>query len=152
MRSADHHSSGPARPARPVRTAVRLAAAVAATGALAATTALALTGAASASPAPVAASAKYNFRTLNNTHDLTFNQLLGINNHHKIVGYFGSGAKGHPNKGYELVPPYAHRNYHGENFPGSKQTQVIGLNDKGVTVGFWSTQNTASMTNNNFGF
>ena len=29
---------------------------------------------------------------------------------------------------------------------------MTGLNDHGVTVGFWSTQNTASMTNNNFGF
>jgi len=28
----------------------------------------------------------------------------------------------------------------------------IGINDHGVTVGFWSTQNTASMTNNNFAF
>jgi hypothetical protein len=32
------------------------------------------------------------------------------------------------------------------------QTQVTGLNDLGVTVGFWSTQNTANNTNNNFGF
>jgi hypothetical protein len=32
------------------------------------------------------------------------------------------------------------------------QTQVTGLNNEGVTVGFWSSMNTASMTNNNFGF
>jgi hypothetical protein len=31
------------------------------------------------------------------------------------------------------------------------QTQVTGLNGRGVTVGFWSTMNTANMTNNNFG-
>jgi hypothetical protein len=32
------------------------------------------------------------------------------------------------------------------------QTQVTGLNNEGVTVGFWSSMNTASMSNNNFGF
>jgi hypothetical protein len=32
------------------------------------------------------------------------------------------------------------------------QTQVTGLNDDGVTVGFWSTMNNASMVNDNFGF
>jgi hypothetical protein len=42
--------------------------------------------------------------------------------------------------------------YTNENFPNSVQTQVTGLNDNGVTVGFWSTQNTKNMTNNNFGF
>ena len=69
-----------------------------------------------------------------------------------IAGYFGSGAQGHPNQGYELLPPYGQGSYVNENFPGSVQTQVTGLNNRGVTVGFWSTMNTASMTNNNFGF
>ena len=94
----------------------------------------------------------YHFRTLNDARDLTFNQLLGINNEGVIAGYFGSGAKGHPNKGYELFLPYSQGNYANENFPGSRQTQVTGLNDLGVTVGFWSTHNTANMMNNNFGF
>ena len=94
----------------------------------------------------------YQVVTLNDGRDLTFNQLLGINNEGVIAGYFGSGAAGHPNKGYELRPPFAQRDFGNENFPGARQTQVTGLNDRGVTVGFWSTQNTASMTNNNFGF
>jgi hypothetical protein len=42
--------------------------------------------------------------------------------------------------------------YQGENFPGSVQTQVTGLNDNGVTVGFYSGMNTASMMNDNSGF
>ena len=83
---------------------------------------------------------------------MTFNQLLGINNEGVIAGYFGSGAQGHPNKGYRLFLPYGQGNYANENFPGSRQTQVTGLNDLGVTVGFWSTQNNANMVNNNFGF
>ena len=38
--------------------------------------------------------AKYSFETLNNQNDVTFNQLLGINDHGTIAGYFGSGAAG----------------------------------------------------------
>jgi hypothetical protein len=119
--------------------------------AAAASGALALTLAAPAF-ASTQSSGGYQFRTLNNDRDVTFNQLLGINNSGVIAGYFGSGAQGHPNKGYRLYPHYGPGNYANENFPGSRQTQVTGLNDNGVTVGFWSTQNTASMTNNNFGF
>ena len=122
----------------------RLGLAAVASGAVA----LALAGPASASTH----SSGYQFRTLNDARDLTFNQLLGINNQGVIAGYFGSGAKGHPNRGYQLFPPYGQGNYANENFPGSRQTQVTGLNDLGVTVGFWSTQNNASMVNNNFGF
>jgi hypothetical protein len=94
----------------------------------------------------------YQVVRLNDSRDETFNQLLGINNEGIIVGYFGSGAAGHPNRGYTLVPPFAQRSFLNENFPRSAQTQVTGLNDQGVTVGFWSTQNTASMTDDNFGF
>ncbi len=94
----------------------------------------------------------YQFRTLNNKKDLTFNQLLGINKYGVIAGYFGSGAQGHPNKGYLLSRPYGQRNYRSENVRGSTQTQVTGLNDRGVTVGFWSDMNTANQMNDNFGF
>ena len=90
----------------------------------------------------------YGFRTLDDHADLTFNQLLGINDDGLIAGYFGSGAQGHPNMGYLLGPG----GYQAENFPGSVQTQVTGLNNQGVTVGFWSGMNTSSMTNDNFGF
>ena len=86
-------------------------------------------------------STKYRFETLDNQADATFNQLLGINQHGLIAGYFGSGAQGHPNKGYLLVAPYGQGNYRNENWPESSQTQVTGLNDRGVTVGFWSTMN-----------
>jgi hypothetical protein len=54
---------------------------------------------------------------------------------------FGSGAAGHPNKGYLLNPPYGQANYANENFPGSTQTQVTGIDDKGNTSGFWVTAN-----------
>ncbi len=92
----------------------------------------------------------YAFHTYNNSNDETFNQLLGINNHGLISGYFGSGAIGHKNKGYLLKPPYRQADYVVENFPGSAQTQVTGLNGPGTTVGFFSHTDKAS--NANFGF
>ena len=102
--------------------------------------------------AQAAGQTAYRFVTLDNANDLTFNQLLGINSQGVIAGYFGSGAQNHPNKGYLLFPPYGQGNYRNENFPGSVQTQVTGLNDKGVTVGFWSSMNNANMVNDNHGF
>ncbi|MGD1098587.1 MAG: hypothetical protein ABSB35_42235 [Bryobacteraceae bacterium] len=40
----------------------------------------------------------YNFQTLNNSGDLAFNQLLGINEPGVIAGYFGDGVT-LPNQG-----------------------------------------------------
>ena len=91
----------------------------------------------------------YQVLTLNDRKDLTFNQLLGINNNGVIAGYFGSGEAGHPNKGYVLRPPFAQGDFRNENFPGSVQTQVTGLNDTGITVGFFSTTNAANAADNN---
>jgi hypothetical protein len=114
-----------------------LAAAVASGGALAL-----LPGTAQAGVAPHrAAAVSYTFRTLDDQTDPTFNQLLGINSHNVIAGYFGSGVAGHPNKGYLLNPPYGQGNYVNENFPGSTQTQVTGLNNLGDSSGFWVTAN-----------
>jgi len=141
-------------------TRLRIGMATAASGMLAVAAAVAMTGTAGAATAGKAApavahtppSGGYQFVTLGSHHDRTFNQLLGINNEGVIAGYFGSGAKGHPNKGYVMLPPYAQGDILSENFPHSVQTQVTGLNDRGVTVGFFSTQNTVSMANNNFGW
>jgi hypothetical protein len=92
----------------------------------------------------------YTFRTIDDHADPTFNQLLGINNRGAIAGYFGSGAAGHPNKGYVVsVGAPAFRN---ENAPHSVQTQVTGLNDRGVTVGFSAPTNNANQVNANVGF
>ncbi len=90
---------------------------------------------------------QFSFTTLNNNADPTFNQLLSINNSGVIAGYFGSGAPGHPNKGYTLAPPYGQSNYTNENFPLSVQTQVTGINNSGQTVGFFADNN-----GNNVGF
>jgi hypothetical protein len=87
-----------------------------------------------------------NFQTLNNPGDPFFNQLLGINNAGTIAGYFGDGSI-QVNQGFTLVPPSSFTN---ENFPGSVQTQVVGINNTGTpatTVGFYIDGN-----GNNFGF
>src|SRR5579863_5822457 len=103
--------------------------------AVAAATAAILDATASGASKPHAVS--YRFRTLDNHRDVTFNELLGINDELVIAGYFGSGATGHPNEGYLLFPPqYDQGDYRNLDFPGSAQTQVTGLNDHGVYVGF----------------
>jgi probable HAF family extracellular repeat protein len=77
----------------------------------------------------------YSFQTVNFPGD-TFTQLLGVNNNKKIAGYHGSGATGHPNKGFVLTLPST---FASENFPGSTQTQVTGINNEGNTSGFYIT-------------
>jgi hypothetical protein len=95
--------------------------------------------------------ANLNFQDIIDTADPTFNQELGINNSGLISGYFGSGAAGHPNKGYTVAPP-SYTSFTNENFTGSAQTQVTGLNNIGTTVGFWSNTNNGVGSDNNFGF
>jgi hypothetical protein len=94
---------------------------------------------------------RYTFRTLDNPADPAFNLLLGINNGRVIAGAFGSGAAGHPSKGYLLLPG-GQGDYVNENFPGAAQTQVTGLNDRGVTVGFWARHNNPNWVNREAGF
>ncbi len=115
----------------------RLRAAAVALVALTAGTGVALAPSA-AHAAPLSnTSNSYTFSTHNNSTDPSFNQLLGINDQQVIAGYFGSGTATSPNKGYTVIPPYAQTDYRNENFPGSVQTQVIGLNDSTTTVGFY---------------
>ena len=131
------------------KTVRRIAATAVASGIVAAG-AVGLAGAASASTVSARQATSYSFQTLNNNNDPTFNQLLGINDFGVIAGYFGSGAQGHPNKGYQLEPN--RMRYINENFPGSVQTQVTGLNNRGVTVGFWSNTNMGVGMDANFGW
>ena len=133
------------------RNARRVAAATVASGMLAAGALALTTPAASASTIDSHQGTAYSFRTIDDPKDVTFNQLLGINDLGEIAGYFGSGAQNHPNKGY-LIPPFASHFFSPENFPHSVQTQVTGLNNRGVTVGFASSMNNASMVNDNHGF
>jgi hypothetical protein len=98
-----------------------------------------LAAAAAALLASAPARAAYTFQDFSNPADLTFNQLLGINNAGMIGGYYGSGATGHPNQGYTLNP--SGPVFTPENFPGSAQTQVVAINTAGDTAGFYIDQN-----------
>jgi hypothetical protein len=81
---------------------------------------------------------KFAFRTIVDRADPTFNQLLGINDMGRIVGYYGSGEDAeHPNKGFEVTSPYKQRSFLEENFPGSAQTQVVAINNTGWSAGFY---------------
>lgn len=91
----------------------------------------------------------FSFQTLDNPADPTFNNLLGINNEGLIAGFYGSGNAGHPNQGYLLTPPSS---FTPVNFPGVAQTQLTGLNDKGVTVGYFYPTNNGTTVDNQFGF
>jgi hypothetical protein len=90
----------------------------------------------------------YTFTNIINPADPTFNQELGINDNDVIAGYSGSGVPGHPNQGYTTTT--AGTTFTPENFPGSVQTQVVGINNRGVTVGFYSPTNNGFDAN--FGF
>ena len=78
--------------------------------------------------------------------DPTFNQLLGINNEGKIAGYFGSGSGQRPSQ--QGIHAERRRTVRAttinENFPGSVQTQVTGINNDDRTVGFWVDAPTAT--------
>jgi hypothetical protein len=99
----------------------------------------------------VAQAGTYEFLDVVNPGDVTFNQELGINNSATIAGYFGSGAPNatpppytpNPNQGYT----YSAGSFTPENFPGSAQTQVTGINNAGTTVGFYADSNGATAPN-----
>jgi hypothetical protein len=81
---------------------------------------------------------RFAFRTLTNRDDPTFDQLLGINDHGLIVGYYGSGVDAaHPNQGFRLSPPYGSKAVLAEKYPGSVQTQAVAVNGTGTSVGFY---------------
>ena len=62
--------------------------------------------------------------------NVSFTQLLGINNSDVIAGYHNFNQ----NQGFTLVLPNSFNN---ENFPNSMMTQVIGINNLLTTDGFY---------------
>jgi hypothetical protein len=99
----------------------------------------------SAAPASLTgAGSTYKFRTIDNPADASFNELLGIDRAKTIVGYYGSGAAGHPNKGYRLTPPFKASDFTKENVRHSLQTRVTAINGMNDTAGFWIDGNNVS--------
>lgn len=91
--------------------------------------------AAPANAAIVPGKTNFAFQNVSFPGDPRFTQLLGINEHNVIAGYHGDeNTEMTPNKGFTLTLP---SNFTDENFPNSAQTQVIGINNDGDTVGFY---------------
>jgi hypothetical protein len=99
-------------------------------------TSLVTTGTAAADPAE-----RYDTSSLHSISfptDPRFTQLLGINDHGVIAGYHGDEmTENSPNKGFRLKIQDNQNKFTDENFPQSVQTQVVGINNAGDTVGFY---------------
>ena len=84
----------------------------------------------------------FSIQTVQYPTDPTFTQLLGINNSGVIAGFHGAATA----QGFTLTLP---NNFTTENFPGSTQTMVTGINKNGDTVGIYmdTLGNTHGFTN-----
>ncbi len=88
------------------------------------------------------ATSGYTFTTVDDAADTSFNEILGINDGAKLVGFYGSGSASDPSVGYIVVAPYTQNNFRTESYPGAQDTELAGLNDKATFVGFYrDTQN-----------
>jgi len=84
------------------------------------------------------AAAKYAFTTIDDQNNPNFNELLGLNNEAKIVGFYGSGGVSDPNRGYVVRSPYGQLNFKEQNYPHSIDSQVAAVNNKGALGGWYS--------------
>lgn len=88
-----------------------------------------------------AAAVKYHFTTIDDPADPNFNELLGLNNEGKLVGFYGSGAAYDRNRGYVVRRPYGQSNFKSQNYPHSVQMQIAAINNKGALGGWYSDSN-----------
>ncbi len=89
------------------------------------------------SSAPLRAATRFKFTTLDDPYYTSFNRLTGINNEHRIAGYYGRGGAGEPREGYHIYPPYRPRNYFKIEFPGATQTIATSLNNRKTLAGYY---------------
>jgi probable HAF family extracellular repeat protein len=83
-------------------------------------------------------SAQVSLKTISFPGDPRFTQLLGINDRGIIAGYHGDeNTENTPNKGFTLEVVDNQNKFADENFPQSVQTQVVGIDNNGDTVGFY---------------
>ncbi len=111
----------------------------------------------------------YTFETFDDPADISFaamqgipifNNLMGINNEGLIAGFYGSGNAGDPNQGFLLTPEFLLTppgTFTAVDFPPTPQnpalqTQLTGLNDTGVVVGYFYNTNKGVPVDNQFGF
>ncbi len=86
---------------------------------------------------PASTGINLSFKTLDDKPYTSFNELLGINNNERIVGYFGSGKQSDPSVGYLIFPPYQPNNYRKIQYPTAPQTVATALNDRRTIAGYY---------------
>ena len=83
--------------------------------------------------------ANYNFTTLDYPGLSNFNELLGINNGGRVVGYYGSGAPSDPSSGYLIYPPYNAKNFKLLEYPKAGGTIATTANNRRTEAGYFLT-------------
>jgi len=88
-------------------------------------------------PARTPAASAYTFTTVDDPADPSFNEILGIDDGARIVGFFGSGSASDPSQGYVVAPPYGQNNFRKLDYPGAADTEATDLNDTRTILGFY---------------
>src|SRR5579863_81515 len=83
----------------------------------------------SLSPERTRDSSGFNFMIVDDQADPSFNEILGINDGGRLVGYYGSGSASDPSEGYIVVAPYQQINFKKESYPGAADTELSGISD-----------------------
>src|ERR1035437_9976792 len=127
------------------RNARRVAAATVASGMLAAGALALTTPAASASTIDSHQGTAYSFRTIDDPKDVTFNQLLGINDRGVTVGFASSmnnASMVNDNHGFvDVNGPFRTTDYPTHSPATPPADQNLGVNDSDVAVGFYTDAN-----------
>jgi hypothetical protein len=77
------------------------------------------------------------FQTLDDKPYTSFNELLGVSNGQRIVGYFGSGKRSDPTVAYYTHPPFQPNNYRNIQYPSATYTVATTINDRGTIAGYY---------------
>lgn len=84
-------------------------------------------------------SINYNYVSLDYPGLSNFNELLGINNGGRVVGYYGSGSPSDPSSGYLIYPPYQSKNFKLLQYPQAADTIATAANNRRTEAGYYVT-------------
>jgi hypothetical protein len=86
---------------------------------------------------PATTKIELSFQTLDDKPYTSFNELLGLSNGQRIVGYFGSGKPSDPTVAYYTHPPFQPNNYRKIQYPSATYTVATAINDQGTIAGYY---------------
>src|SRR5579863_5351726 len=84
-------------------------------------------------------SINYNYTTLDYPGLSNYNELLGISNRGRVVGYYGSGSPSDPSSGYLIYPPYQSKNFKLVQYPQAADTIATAANNRRTEAGYYIT-------------